>query len=380
MQFDTLTIHGTDNPDPAFGAVTPPLYLTSTFAFEAVGKPRRFDYSRSGNPTRAVLEETLARLDQGTHAFVFGSGMAAEVTVLSLLSGGDHLLLHHDLYGGTHRLVTEVCARQMIEVTTLDLTDLEAVRGAIRSNTRALWFESVTNPLIDVLDVRGLVALSRERGVLSICDNTFLSPCFFRPLELGVDVVLHSTTKYLNGHSDVVGGAVVVRDQTLAERLGFLQNTMGTAACPFDCFLVQRGIKTLSLRMARHDQSAQTIAAFLAEHPKVSEVFHPALTSHPRHLLAAQQFSGYGGTFSFRLRGGDAALRRFLESLRLFCLAESLGGVESLIEQPYSMTHVGMSEAARKRAGITEDLIRISVGLEDIRDLLADLEQALSLA
>jgi len=380
MHFDTLTIHGVENADPAFGAVIPPLYLSSTFAFEAVGKPRRFDYSRSGNPTRAALEETLARLDSGTRAFAFGSGMGAEVTLLSLLSGGDHLLLHHDLYGGTHRLVTEVCARQGIQATTLDLNDLDAVRRAFQPNTRALWFESVTNPLIDVLDVKALAALCRERDVLTICDNTFLSPYFFRPLEWGVDVVLHSTTKYLNGHSDVVGGAVVVSAPALADRLAFLQNTMGTGASPFDCFLVHRGIKTLPLRMLRHDQSARAVAAFLAQHPKVSRVLHPALAEYPRHALAARQFSGFGGTFSFRLRGGEAELRRFLESLRLFCLAESLGGVESLIEQPASMTHVGMPEAARRRAGITEDLIRISVGLEDVRDLLDDLEQALSLA
>lgn len=378
MHFDTLTIHGSSFTDPAYGAVMPPLYLSSTYAFKGVGQPGPFDYGRSGNPTRGGLESTLARLDNGVAGFAFATGMAAEATVLGLLSAGDHLLVHDDLYGGTYRLVTEVCRRHGVDVEFVNLRHHESLLAALRPTTKAVWFESVTNPLLNVIDVEPLVRVCAERKILTICDNTFLSPCFFRPLEQGVDIVLHSTTKYINGHSDVVGGAVVVRDPALAEQIGFLQNAMGTCASPFDCFLVLRGVRSLPLRMARHHESALAVARWLEQHARVLKVHHPGLPSHPDFDLASRQFQGQSGTFSFRLSGGAASIAKFLEALKLFALAESLGGVESLIEQPWSMTHASMPEEVRRNTGITDDLIRISIGLEHPSDLLADLEQALN--
>jgi cystathionine gamma-lyase len=380
MHFDTLTIHGSKSPDPAYGAVMPPVYLSSTYAFKAVGQPGPYDYARSGNPTRAEFESTLARLDGGTHGFAFTTGMAAEATVLALLSHGDHLIVHDDLYGGTYRLITDVCRRQGIVVEFVNLRDTKVFSAAIRPNTKAVWFESVTNPLLNVIDTTPIVNTCKAAGVLTICDNTFLSPCFYRPLEHGIDIVLHSTTKYINGHSDVVGGAVIVADAELGKQIGFLQNAMGTCASPFDCFLVLRGIRTLPLRMERHNESALTIARWLEAHPKVSKVHHPGLSSHPDYDLARRQFAGFGGTFSFRVKGGNPLLTKFLETLKLFTLAESLGGVESLIEHPWTMTHISMPEDVRIKTGITDDLIRISIGLEHPSDLIADLEQALNAA
>jgi cystathionine beta-lyase/cystathionine gamma-synthase len=380
MHFETSAIHGSSAPDPAYGAVMPPVYLSSTYAFRGVGQPGPFDYARSGNPTRAGLEETLAMLDGGVRGFAFATGMAAEATALALLSAGDHLLVHDDLYGGTYRLISEVCRRHGVEVEFINLRDQAAFLDALRPTTKAVWFESVTNPLLNVLDIEPLVRVCRPRQILTICDNTFLSPCFFRPLEHGIDLVLHSTTKYINGHSDVVGGAVVVKSPELAERVAFLQNAMGTCASPFDCFLVLRGVRTLPLRMARHHESALSVARWLEQHEKILQVNHPGLPSHPDHALAERLFQGHSGTFSFRVKGGAPAAKRFLEALRLFTLAESLGGVESLIEQPWTMTHVSMPEDVRLKAGITEDLIRISIGLEHPTDLLADLERALAAA
>jgi cystathionine beta-lyase/cystathionine gamma-synthase len=378
MRFETLAIHAGPQADPAYGAVMTPIYQVSTFAFRGVKQPGPFDYSRSGNPTRKVLEQTLAALDGGSAGFAFGTGMAAEATVLALLSAGDHLIVHDDLYGGTYRLVSSITSRQGVSVEFVNLRDIQALEHAIRPNTRAIWLESVTNPLMNVLDLGAVATVARARGILTICDNTFLSPYFSRPLELGIDVVIHSTTKYLNGHSDVVGGAAVVKDPSLAERIGFLQNALGTCQAPQDCFLVLRGIKTLPLRMDRHHQNALALATWLEAHPKVATVLHPGLASHPAHALATRQFSGFGGTFSFRVRGGDTGVSRLLGAVRLFTLAESLGGVESLIEQPSGMTHVSMPEAARLACGITADLVRVSVGLEHIDDLIADLDQALA--
>ncbi len=378
MRFETLAIHAGDTPDPAYGAVMPPVYQVSTFAFRGVGQPGPFDYTRSGNPTRKALEDTLARLDGGVRGFAFATGMAAEATVLGLLNAGDHLLVHDDLYGGTYRLITQVIASKGVEVDFVDLRDLSAVQRAVRPNTKALWLESITNPLINLIDLRAIAEFARARGLLTFCDNTFLSPAFVRPLECGIDVVLHSTTKYLNGHSDVVGGAAIVADPSLAERIAFLQNALGTGQAPWDAYLVLRGIRTLSLRMQQHHQSALALARWLEANPKISRVLHPGLESHPQHALAARQFSGLGGTFSFRVAGGAAAASALLGAVRLFTLAESLGGVESLIEHPWSMTHASMPEAARVRAGITDDLIRISVGLEHLDDLISDLDQALS--
>lgn len=377
MRFETLAVHAGQKPDPAYGAVMPPIYQTSTFAFKGVNEPGRFDYSRSGNPTRQALEDCLAALEGGTRAFALSTGMAAEATVLSMLSAGDHVLVHDDLYGGTYRLLTKVMSRLGIAVDFVNMRDLPALERAIRPATKLLWTETPTNPLMNLLDLSAIAEVARRRGVLTACDNTFLSPFFQRPLELGVDIVVHSTTKYINGHSDVVGGAVIVKDAELAERIGFLQNAMGTVAGPQDCFLVLRGIKTLPLRMAAHDRNALGLARWLEKHPKIRQVLHPGLESHPQHELARRQMKGCGGTFSFRVKGGRKEAFALLSSCRLFILAESLGGVESLIEHPTTMTHASMPADVRESVGITEDLIRVSVGIEHLDDLIGDLEQAL---
>jgi cystathionine beta-lyase/cystathionine gamma-synthase len=376
-RFKTLAIHAGQPPDQAFGAVMTPIYQTSTFAFKGVNQPGPFDYSRSGNPTRKALESCLAALESGLFGFAFGTGMAAETTLLTMFEPGSHLIVHNDLYGGTYRLLATLGERR-VAVDYVDLRDIDAIRRALRPSTRAIWIESPTNPCMNLVDLAAVSALARERGVLTICDNTFLSPYFQRPLELGVDIVLHSTTKYINGHSDVVGGALVVRDAALAERIGFFQNALGTCEAPFDCFLVMRGIKTLALRMEEHNRNALEIARWLEGHPKIAKVHHPGLPSHPQHDLAQRQMSGYGGTFSFRVRGGREEVFRLLGNVKLFTLAESLGGVESLIEHPVSMTHASVPTEALESMGITPDLIRISVGIEDVADLIEDLDAALA--
>jgi cystathionine gamma-lyase len=378
VHFETLAIHAGQGPDPTYGAVMTPIYQTSTFAFKGVNQPGKFDYSRSGNPTRQALEDCLAALEQGTRGFAFGTGQAAETTALSLFNAGDHLIVHDDLYGGTYRLLTQVVMRHNVQVEFVNLRDLSALRRALRPSTRAIWIESPTNPLMNLVDLAAVAEVARNAGVLTICDNTFLSPFFQRPLELGVDIVLHSTTKYINGHSDVVGGAIVVKAPQLAEKIGFLQNAMGTCAGPQDCFLVLRGIKTLAVRMETHNRNALALAQWLAAHPKVRQVLHPGLESHPQHALACRQMTGFGGTFSFRVYGGQEEAFRLLGGVKLFTLAESLGGVESLIEHPATMTHASMPEDVRQAVGITGDLIRVSVGIEHIDDLLADLEQGLT--
>ena len=378
MRFETLAIHAGQGPDHTYGAVMTPIYQTSTFAFKGVNKPGKFDYSRSGNPTRLALEDCLAALEGGIRGFAFATGQAAEITVLNLFSAGDHILVHDDLYGGTYRLLTKVVTRHDVQVEFVNLRDLPALRRALRPATRAIWIESPTNPLMNLVDLAAVAEGARSAGVLTICDNTFLSPFFQRPLELGIDIVLHSTTKYINGHSDVVGGAIVVKDPPLAEKIGFLQNAMGTCAGPQDCFLVLRGIKTLSIRMEAHNRNALALARWLAAHPKIKQVLHPGLETHPQHALACRQMTGFGGTFSFRVRGGQEEAFRLLGAVKLFTLAESLGGVESLIEHPATMTHVSMPEDVRQAVGITGDLVRVSVGIEHIDDLRADLEQGLS--
>jgi cystathionine gamma-lyase len=377
MRFETLTIHAGQTKDPTYGAVMTPIYQTSTFAFKGVNQPGEFDYTRSGNPTRKALEDCLAALEGGTHGFVFATGMAAEATILELYGPGDHLIVHDDLYGGTHRLLVNVTRKHGVGVDFVNLRELELLRGAIRSNTRAIWTETPTNPLMNLLDLRAIADIARERGIVTICDNTFLSPYYQRPLELGIDVVVHSTTKYINGHSDVVGGAVIVKDSDLAEEIKFLQNAMGTCAGPLECFLVLRGVKTLPVRMDAHNQNALALAAWLEVHPKVERVLHPGLESHPQHELARGQMTGYGGTFSFCVKGGEEEAFRLLGAVKLFTLAESLGGVESLIEHPWSMTHASIPEDVRQSMGITRNMIRISVGIEHIDDQVADLEQAL---
>jgi len=378
MKFETLAIHAGHEPDPAYGAVMPPIYQTSTFAFLGFDKPGEFDYTRSGNPTRKALEQCLAALEGGTDGFVFATGMAASATMFQHFSAGDHLIVHDDLYGGTYRLLASVVAEKGIAIDFVNLRDMAAVEAAVRPETKAIWIETPTNPLMNLVDLRQIADFAKARDIMTICDNTFLSPYFQRPLELGIDVVMHSTTKYINGHSDVVGGALITADPEIAERIGFLQNATGSAQAPFECFLVLRGVKTLAVRMEAHNANALTVARYLEAHPKITRVLHPGLESHPQHELAKTQATGFGGTFSFRIKGGQAEAKRFLEALDLFVLAESLGGVESLIEQPFTMTHISMPEDVRRSIGITEDLIRVSVGIESADDLIADLEQALA--
>jgi cystathionine gamma-lyase len=378
MKFKTLAIHSGHLPAEHSGAVMTPIYQTSTFAFEGVGRPGPFDYSRSGNPTRKALETCLASLEGGSAGFAFATGMAAETTVLMMFDSGDRVVVHSDLYGGTYRLFQGVLRSKGITADYVDLRDAAATERALASGAKAVWIESPTNPLMNLVDLQAVAALAHRYGAIAICDNTFLSPYFQRPLDFGVDVVVHSTTKYINGHSDVVGGAAVVRDAQLAEKIGYLQNAMGTCAGPQDCYLVMRGIKTLAVRMEEHNRNSLAVAHWLERHPKVSAVLHPGLESHPQYALARKQTTGSGGTFSFRLRGGQDAVFRLLERVKVFTLAESLGGVESLIEHPVTMTHASVAPAALQRMGITPDLIRVSVGIEDVEDLIADLDQALA--
>ncbi|MHB8138150.1 MAG: trans-sulfuration enzyme family protein [Smithellaceae bacterium] len=378
MKFETLAVHAGQAPDPAYGAVMQPIYQVSTFAYKGVKQMGPFDYSRSGNPTRKALEDCLAALEGGTHGFAFGTGMAAETTAIAMLAAGDHVIVHDDLYGGTYRLMSSVAVQHGVELQFINLRNLDVLQESIKSNTKMIWTESPTNPLMNILDLAAIAGIAKSKGVLTVCDNTFLSPYFQNPLALGIDIVLHSTTKYINGHSDVVGGAIVVNNDSLARRVYFHQNAMGTCQAPHDCFLVLRGLKTLALRMEVHNRNALAIARWLEAHPKIEAVLHPGLESHPQHKLAAAQARGFGGTFSFRVKGGEEEAFRLLENLQLFILAESLGGVESLIEHPCTMTHLSMPEEVRKAAGITGNLIRISVGIEHIDDLIADLQQALN--
>jgi len=378
MNFRTLAIHAGHDPKEHWGAVMPPIYQTSTFAFRGVGQPGPFDYSRSGNPTRKTLEACLAVLEGGSAGFAFATGMAAETTVLMMFNPGDTIVVHDDLYGGTYRLFETVMSTKQVHAQYVDLRDEAKLKAALAAKPKAVWIESPTNPLMNLVDIRAVAELAHAHGALVICDNTFLSPYFQRPLELGADVVSHSTTKYINGHSDVVGGAVIVKDARLAEKIGYLQNAMGTCAGPQDCFLVLRGVKTLAVRMEAHNRSALEIAHWLEKHPKVARVLHPGLESHPQHELALRQTTGFGGTFSFRVKGGESAVQSLLGRCRIFTLAESLGGVESLIEHPTTMTHASVPRDVQLRMGITPDLVRVSVGLEDVRDLIADLDNALA--
>lgn len=376
--FATRAIHVGQDPEPTTGAVVVPIYATSTYAQESPGRHKGWEYSRTGNPTRAALEACLANLEGGLRAFAFASGLAAETAILDLLPHGSHVLAVDDLYGGTYRLFERVRrTTSALEVTYLPPEPLEQWDRHLGPRTRMVWVESPTNPLLKLVDLPRVAVWARERGLISVCDNTFASPVIQRPLELGFDVVVHSATKYLGGHSDVVAGLVAVRDAHLAERLAFLQNATGAILGPFDSFLVQRGMKTLPLRMRAHSENALGVARFLETHPAVERVLYPGLPSHPQHELARRQMSLFGGMVSFVVKGGLEAARRVLEGTRLFTLAESLGGVESLIEHPALMTHASLPVEVRQALGIDDGLIRLSVGLEDVQDLIEDLNRAL---
>jgi len=379
MKFETKVIHAGQEPDPSTGAVMTPIYATSTYAQSSPGEHKGYDYARTRNPTRDALEACIAELEGGRHGFAFASGMAAIGTVLELLDSGSHVVAMDDLYGGSYRILERVRKRSAgLQASFVDLSRTENLEAAIKPNTRMLWVESPTNPLLKLADLEALAAIARKRNLISVCDNTFASPWVQRPLELGFDIVVHSTTKYLNGHSDVIGGVAVLKDETHRERLAFLQNAVGGVPSPFDAFLTLRGIKTLAVRMERHCGNAMHIAAFLEKHAKVERVIYPGLASHPQHLLAARQMNQrYGGMVTAVLKGGLPASRRFLERCKLFTLAESLGGVESLIEHPAIMTHASLPEDVRANLGIDDGLVRLSVGIESVDDLIAELKHAL---
>jgi cystathionine gamma-lyase len=379
MKFETKVIHAGQEPDPRTGAVMTPIYATSTYAQASPGEHKGFDYARTRNPTRDALEACIAELEGGYAGFAFASGMAAIGTVLELLDSASHVVAMDDLYGGSYRILERVRKRSAnLQATFVDLSRIENLEQAIRPDTRMVWVESPTNPLLKLVDLKALAAIARKRGLISVCDNTFATPWAQRPLEHGFDIVVHSTTKYLNGHSDVIGGAAVVKDASLKEKLAFLQNAVGGVPSPFDAFLTLRGIKTLALRMERHCANAMHIAAFLERHPKIERVIYPGLASHPQHRLAAEQMQRrYGGMVSAVLKGGLPASRRFLERCKLFTLAESLGGVESLIEHPAIMTHASLPADVRANLGIDEGLVRLSVGIENVDDLVAELKHAL---
>ncbi len=378
-KFATRVIHAGQHPDPTTGAIMTPIYATSTYVQESPGRHKGYEYSRTHNPTRQAFERCLADLEGGSHGFAFASGMAATATILELLDSGSHVIAMDDLYGGTRRLFDGVRKRSAgLEFSFVDLTDPDVLEPALRENTRMIWVESPSNPLLKIVDFEAIVELARARNMLVVADNTFATPCLQRPIEYGVDIVMHSATKFINGHSDMVGGVAVTADADLAERLAYLSNAIGAIAGPFDSFLALRGVKTLDVRMERHCSNALAIAGWLERDPRVARVIYPGLPSHPQYELAMRQMSGFGGIVTFFIDGDLDRARSFLERCTLFALAESLGGVESLVDHPAIMTHASVPVAQREALGIDDRLIRLSVGIEDINDLLADIEQALS--
>ena len=374
--FATRAVHAGQTPDPLSGAVMTPIYQTSTYVQEGLGRHKGYEYARTQNPTRQALERCVASLEGGAHGFAFASGLAALDTVLKLLSAGDHIVSGENIYGGSHRLMERVYSRLGLHTTFVDMRDAERVARAITPATRLIYCETPTNPMMFLADLAAIGDITQARGLLFVVDNTFATPYFQRPLAFGADIVLHSSTKYLNGHSDMVGGMLVTARDDLAERIGFLQNAAGGVPGPMDCWLCLRGIKTLPLRMRQHDANGRAIAAWLREQPKVKQIYYPGLSSHPQHDLARRQMQGFGGMISIEL--GDVALaRRVVERTRVFALAESLGGVESLIGHPASMTHASVPPALRQSMGLTDSLVRLSCGVEAVEDLIADLAQAL---
>ena len=379
MRLQTLTVHAGVDKDTAYNSVVTPIYQTSTFRFEDIGTTKGYDYTRTLNPTRKALEENIAALEGGAGAKAVATGMAATLTALHLLKAGDHLIVTNDCYGGTERLMRTYAELFHYELTYVNMGDLRAVRSAIRPTTKGFWIETPSNPLLNIVDIKALAELAHECGALAFADNTFLSPYFQRPFELGVDIIIHSTTKYLNGHSDVVGGVIVAKTQEYADRLQYLVNALGIGQSPFDSWLVLRGIKTLIPRMKMHEENARAVAEFLHQHKHVGKVYYPGLPSHPGHELAKRQQRGFGGMISFEIKGGLPEANTVIRSTKIFALAESLGGIESLICHPQSMTHASMDPTLREQAGINERVIRLSVGIEDVNDLLEDLDQALNL-
>ena len=377
MQFETKAIHAGQESDPSTGAVIVPVFQTSTYQQEAIGKHKGYEYSRTGNPTRTALETCLAELEGGKHGLAFASGLAATTAVFSLFGEGTHIALGDDLYGGTYRLMERVFRKWGISATYADVDNPESFAQSITANTRLIWIESPTNPLLKVIDIEHLARIAKAAKVLLAVDNTFASPYFQNPLALGADIVVHSTTKYINGHSDVVGGAVVVNDDTLYNELKFHQNAAGAVPGPWDCWLTLRGLRTLAVRMREHEKNAKCLAEFLSRHEKVARVYYPGLEGTRDHEIACRQMRGFGGMLSFEIKGGVPAVERFLSGLKIFLLAESLGGVESLVSCPARMTHASLPEPERFKRGITDALIRLSIGIENVEDLQADLENAL---
>jgi cystathionine gamma-lyase len=377
LRFATRAVHAGQVADPLSGAVMTPIYQTSTYIQDGLGRHKGYEYARTRNPTREALERNVAALEGGRHGFAFGSGLAALDAVMKLVSAGDHVVSGENVYGGSHRQMTHIWARFGLQFSFVDGGDAAAVAAAVTKNTKIVYAETPTNPMMRLCDLAATGEIARQARALFVVDNTFATPYFQQPLQFGADIVLHSTTKYLNGHSDMVGGMLVANSDDLAERLGFLQNSSGAVPGPFDCWLALRGTKTLALRMRQHDASGRRIAEWLEKHPRVQRTYYPGLPSHPQHDLARRQMKGFGGMISIEL--GDLALaRRFVERTKIFALAESLGGVESLIGHPASMTHASVPPEMRRRMGLTDSLVRLSVGIEDVEDLIGDLDQALA--
>ena len=377
MKFDTKVVRAGITPDPTTGSILPPIYETATYVLEEVGKDKGFDYTRSSNPTRQVLEENLAAIEGGKYAICFASGMSAVDSVMKLLSAGDHVISSDDVYGGVSRLFNRVLTRYGLNFSYVNSSEPEAVRKAIRPETKMLWVETPTNPLLKVTDLVAMADIAKQHGLYLGVDSTFATPVFLRPLEHGVDIVMHSTTKYLSGHNQIIGGALITNRQDIYDEMKFIQKTIGAVPSPFDCWLLLLGLKTLHLRMQRHAVSAQRVAEYLEDHPKVSKVTYPGLASHPQHEIAKSQMSGFSGMISFELKGGIAAGKAVMNNVKLCGLAESLGAVETMITHPATMTHVDVPPEERHARGLTDGLVRLSVGIEDVEDVVADLEQAL---
>ena len=378
MKFATKAIHAGQAPDPSTGAVMTPIFQTSTYAQAGLGEHKGYEYSRTHNPTRTALEQCLAALEDGHYGLAFASGMAAEQTVLSLLNAGDHIVSCDDLYGGSYRIFERVLRRYNVETSYVTAGNIAEYEQAIRPNTKLIWLETPTNPLLRLIDISAVAEIAHRHSLLVVVDNTFASPYLQQPLNLGADIVIHSTTKYINGHSDVIGGALVLNDAAVYESLKFYQNAAGGVPSPFDSWLTLRGIKTLAVRMRQHEENARAVARFLVEHPRVEKVYYPGLPGHPDHALAKRQMRGFGGMVSFQFKGTPADVDTVVRRFKVFTLAESLGGVESLVCHPASMTHGSIPKEIRESRGLTDTLLRLSVGIEDMEDILADLEQALS--